>query len=60
MTIELPEDLPPEAMQAIEFLIQCCRDGLTGCLEIHYKDGIPQSGEHPFRRRFTGSRPQRA
>lgn len=46
------EELPRQATQAIATLVRCVRNGLTGSLVVHFKDGIPMKAETTSSERF--------
>lgn len=45
MTIELPPDLDPKAVEAIEDFVESCRIRFTGPFLVHLKEGVPQKRE---------------
>ena len=58
MTVELPEDLSPQALEAIERFLKRCQERFTGSVNYDFSEGIPvvERGTDTYRFRCPPAR----
>jgi hypothetical protein len=54
--IDLPDDLSPKAIEALEHYVACCTGRFTGSLTFHFTEGHPTVGNETHTRRYGRDR----